>query len=230
MLSPCLVKFFRLCLLTSTFPSCWKYAFIHPVPKKGDCSNPSNYHPIALLFCLSKAFKSILNRKIKKHLSTSDLLSDHKYGFCKGCSAGNLLTLLTDSWWSSLCRFDETFSLVLDISKTFDRVWDKSLLSKQPSFGFYPSLCSFISSFLSGCSISAMIDVDCSSFKPINSGVPQASVLSPHSHPVFINDLSITNCPIHSYADDSTLPISMSFDRRPTLQDSKTLDWRWQHA
>ncbi len=30
-------------------------------------------------------------------------------------------------------------------------VWHKSLLSKLPSFGFYPSLCTFISSFLFFC-------------------------------------------------------------------------------
>ncbi len=39
-LTPCLVKLFRLCLSTSTFPSYWKYAYAHPVPKKGDRSNP----------------------------------------------------------------------------------------------------------------------------------------------------------------------------------------------
>ncbi len=52
-LTPCLVKFFRLCLSTSTFPSCWKYAFVQPVPKKDDRSNPSNYRPIAFSFLLS---------------------------------------------------------------------------------------------------------------------------------------------------------------------------------
>ncbi len=133
-LTPCLVKLFRLCLSTSTFPSCWKYAFIQPVPKKGDRSNPSSYRPIAILSCLSKAFESILNRKIQQHLSTSDLLSDRQYGFYKGRSTGDLL------WSSSLSRFGEPFSVELDISKVFDRVWHKSLLSKLPSFGFYSSL------------------------------------------------------------------------------------------
>ncbi len=52
-LTPCLVKLFRLWPSTSTFPSCWKYADIQPVPKKGDLSNLSNYPPIALLSCLS---------------------------------------------------------------------------------------------------------------------------------------------------------------------------------
>ncbi len=211
-LTPCLVKLFRLCFSTSTFFSCWKYAYVKLGPKNGDRSNPSNYRPIALLICLSKAFESILNRKIQKHLFISDLLSDRQYGFRKGRSAGDLLSLLTDSWSSSLSRFGETFSVALDKSKAFDRVWHKSLLSKLPSFGFYPSLCSFISSFHSGHSISVVVDGHCSSPKP--------SVLSPTLFPLFISDLlSVTNFPIHSYADDSTLHFSTSFDRRPTLQD-----------
>ncbi len=188
------------------------------MPKKGDCFNPSNYCPIDLLSCLSKAFESILNRKIQKHLSTSDL-SDRLRVFRKGRSTGDLLSLLTDFWSSSLSRFGETFSVALYISKAFDRVWRKSLLSKLPSFGFYPSLCSFISSFLLGRSIPPVVDGHCSSPKLINSGVPQGSVLSPTLFLLFINDLSVTNCPIHSYADDSALHFSTSFDRTPTLQD-----------
>ena len=39
-LALCLVKLFQLCPSTSTFPSCWKFAYIQPVHKKGDRSNP----------------------------------------------------------------------------------------------------------------------------------------------------------------------------------------------
>ena len=219
-LAPCLVKLFRLCLSTSTFPSCWKFAHVQPVPKKGDRSNPSNYRPIALISTLSKVFESILNRKIQKHLSAFDLLSDRQYGFRKGRSTGDLLSLLTESWSSSFRSFGETFAVALDISKAFDRVWHKALISKLPSFGFYPSLCSFISSFLSDRSIAVVVDGHCSSPKSINSGVPQGSVLSPTLFLIFINDLlSLTQCPIHSYADDSTLHYSTSFTRRPNSQE-----------
>ncbi len=110
--------------------------------------------------------------------------------------------------------------IILDISKAFDRVWHQFLLSELPSFGFYPSLCSFISSFLSGRTISAVVDGHCSSPKPIYSGVPQGSVLSPTLFLLFISDLlSVTYCLIHSYADDSNLHFSTSFDRRPILQE-----------
>ncbi len=43
------------------------------------------------------------------------------------------------------------------------------------SYGFYPALCSFLSSFLSGRSIASVVDGLCST----SCGVPQGSVLSP---------------------------------------------------
>ncbi len=144
-----------------------------PLPKKGDRSNPSTYLSVALRSCLPKAFELIINRKIQT------ILSDRQYGFRKGRSTGDLLTVLTNSWSSSLSRFHETFSVALDLSKAFDRVWHKSLLSELPSFGFYPSLSSFITSFLSGHSVSTVLDGHCFSLKSINSGFPQGSVLSP---------------------------------------------------
>ncbi len=188
---------------------------MQPVPKKGDGCNPSKYRPIALISCLSKAFETILNRKFLKHLSSFNLLSDHQYGFRKGCSTGDLLAFLTDSWSSPFSRFGETFAVALDISKAFDRVWHKALLSKLPSYRFYSALCSFVSSFLSGRSIAAVVDGHCSTPKPINNGVPQGSVLSPNLFLLFIDDLlSLINCSIHSYADDTTLHSSTSFKRQ----------------
>ncbi len=178
MLTPCLVKLFRLCISTSTFLSCWKYAYIQLVPKEGDRSNLSNCLPIALPSCFSKAFEAILNRKSHKHPPASKLPSDRQCGFRKGPSTGGL-AYLTDSWPSLLSRFCETFAFALDMLKAFDRVLTKYLLSKLFFFGFYPCLCTFISSFLSGRYIFAIVDGHCSTPKLINIGVPQGSVLSP---------------------------------------------------
>ena len=93
------------------------------------------------------------------------------------------------------------------------------MISKLPSYGFYPSICAFISSFLSGRSIAAVVDGHCSSSKPINSGVPQGSVLSPTLFLPFINDfVHYTSITIHSYVDDSTFHFSINFSQRPSQQ------------
>ena len=175
---------------------------------------------IALNSWLSKVFEFILNKKILKHLSLHNLLSDRQYGFRRDRSTGDLLAFLIESWSSSFRDFGETFVAALIISKAFDRVWHKDLISKLHSFGSYPSLCTFISSFLSDRSLAAVLDGHCSSPKYINSGVPQGSVLSSTLFLLFINYLlNQTSCPIYSYADDTTLHFSTSFHRRPTLQE-----------
>ncbi len=120
-------------------------------------------------------------------------------------------------WVDAFCSFKRNnYDVTLDISKAFDRVWHKSLLSKLPSYELYSSLCTFISSFLSGRFISALVGGYCSKPKSINSGVPQGSVISPTLFLLLINDLSISESPIHSYADDSTLHYYNAFQSRPS--------------
>ncbi len=97
------------------------------------------------------------------------------------------------------------------------------MLSKLPSYGLYPALCSFLYSFLSGLSVAAALDCHCCTSKPTNRSIPEGSVLSSPLCQLFINDLFLTNCSIHSYADDTTLHYSMSFDSHPNLQELQIL-------
>ncbi len=116
-----------------------------------------------------KLIKLSFNKWFLKHLSSLNLLSDRQYGVSEESTTGDLLA---NSWSSSLSYFGETFAVALDISKAFVRVWHKFLLSKLPSYGLYPSLCTFISICLSGRFISVVGDGYCSKSKSINSNVP----------------------------------------------------------
>ena len=102
-----------------------------------------------------------------KHLSTYNLLSNCQYGFRKGWSTGDL-AFLTESWSSFLGTSVKPLLSALTYRKP-SIVWHKSLISKLLSYGFYPSLCTFISSFLFDHSIATVADDPCSS-KTINSG------------------------------------------------------------
>jgi len=104
--------------------------------------------------------------------------------------------------------------VALDISKAFDRVWHPALISKCEAIGLGRNFSNWLKDFLSNRSIQVLVDGFTSVSYKINAGVPQGSVLSPTLFIIFINDLlSLTYNPIYSYADDSTLVASYSFQK-----------------
>ncbi|CAH2267191.1 jg2924 [Pararge aegeria aegeria] len=62
-LTPVLTRLFRHSYSAGTVPSSWKTALVHPVPKKGDKSDPANYRPIAVTSQLSKVMESLINNQ-----------------------------------------------------------------------------------------------------------------------------------------------------------------------
>ncbi len=75
---------------------------------------------------------------------------------------------------------------------------------------------------LFGQSITAVVESDCSPPKPNNSDVLQRSALSPTLFILFINYLSSINCPIHSYADNTTPHFPTSFNKHQNQQVLQT--------
>ena len=72
-LSYILAELFNICLKESYFLDCWKVSSVVPVFKNvGERSTARNYHPVSLLFVVSKAFEKLVNR-IVDHVEKRDL-------------------------------------------------------------------------------------------------------------------------------------------------------------
>ena len=146
-----LAKLFNMCLKGSCFPDCWKVSSVVPVFKNvGERSTAKNYHPVSLLSVVSKVFEKLVNNRIVDHLEKCGLFSDFQYGFRSSWSTADLLTVVSDRIAKVFNRFRATWSVVLDISKTFDRVWHAGLLHKLQSYGVSGQIFGLISFFLGG--------------------------------------------------------------------------------
>ena len=109
-------------LKESCFPYCWKVSSLGPVFKNvGERSTAKNYHPVSLLFVVSKVFEKLVNKRIVDHLEKCGLFSDFQYGFRFSRSTADLLFLLfsvIDRFrWFWMRRLHKNIQLMLEFLK-----------------------------------------------------------------------------------------------------------------
>ena len=142
----------------------------------------------------------LIYKHIYNYLIDNNLITSHQSGFTPGDSAVNQLLYITNDFGR------EVRVVFCDISKAFDRVWHKGLLRKLESISIRGSLLSWVKNYLSERKQRVVINNSTSSWRDINVGVPQGSILGPLLFIVFINDiLTDINSTIKLFADDTSL-------------------------
>ena len=133
-------------------------------------------------------------------------ISSNQSGFKLGDSCINQLLSITHEIYESFDVGLEVRSVFLDISKAFDKVWHDGIIYKLTQNGISGNLLNLLEDFLKERKQRVVLNGQVSTWKNINAGVPQGSILGPLLFLIYINDLIeglTTN--VKLFADDTSL-------------------------
>lgn len=189
------------------FPDKWKEGKVTPLLKTGDKDDPNNYRPISILPVLSKLLEKHVHDHVMEFLVSYNLLHTTQSGFRPNHSCETALAYMIDNWLGAINKGQMIGAVMVDFKKAFDLVDHALLLRKLHHYKFSDTTINWFSSYLLNRSQKVCINNTISGAAPINSGVPQGSILGPLMFLMFINDLPLYTNLVNTdlYADDTTL-------------------------
>ena len=154
------------------------------------------------------------------------LISSSQSGFKLGDSCTYQLLSITYEIYSSFDEGLEVRSVFLEISKAVDKVWHDVIIFKLTQNGISGNLLNLIRDFLNDRKQRVVLNGQFSTWKSVNAGVPQGSILGPLLFLIYINDLTeglSSNAKL--FADDTPVDTT-SFQRLYDVYTTSATSYR----
>ena len=110
------------------YPQSLKLADVTPIHKKDACTLFKNYRPVSLIPVVSKLFERDIYNQILAYIDK--FLSPYLFGYRKGYSTEQCLTVMLETWKEALDRKEYAGAILTDLSKAFDCLNHDLLIAK----------------------------------------------------------------------------------------------------
>ena len=187
-----LAHIFNLTFTTGIIPEQIKTSLVTPVFKSNEENKFENYRPISVLTCFAKLLEKLMYKRLIKYVEKNNILADHQYGFRKNRSTELAIIELVNKITKEIDNGKYTIGIFLDLSKAFDTIDHKILISKLEYYGIRGIARLWFENYLTNRKQIVKYKQIMSSEMIVQTGVPQGSILGPLLFILYIND--IQNC------------------------------------
>ena len=176
---PRLSVVFRRLVCMSSFPACWRQAYVTQIPKGPPSYSVANYTPISIPSVLFTVFKGLVSVRLGRFMERHWYASNHSVCYRKRLGTCDALLYMSLTLQSALDSGQEARIVQIDFSAAFDMVNLKGILYTLCSVGIGGFVLSTLTQFLSNRSLHFMVEGYRSKHVNIVSGVQQGSVFLP---------------------------------------------------
>ena len=213
LIAPILSKLYNKCIQDGVVPKVLKYGVITPIHKKRRKDKIENYRPISTLPIFGKILEKILYKRIYNFATSQNIISESQFGFRANHSTSHAIHDSINFIKSCHAKSRHVLGIFIDLSKAFDTIDHKILLSKLQNYGIRGTPHELLKSYLSDRYQQVKIENHTSDKLLVKFGVPHGSVLGPLLFLLYINDLQRIcigkqNVKFVLYADDTNIFIA----------------------